>query len=124
MTVTFEDYQNQNVIDGATFTAADVTITGPAGNVVALSGDPVDSGDGLTFTLNFATPQALAGQYNVTIGPDVLDTAGNPMNQDGDPINGETNGQDDYNDTFQIGPPVARSFPFVEDFEVGDIGAL
>ena len=30
------------------------------------------------------------GQYRIAIGPDILDSAGNPMNQDGDAINGES----------------------------------
>ena len=43
-------------MDPATFTAADVTVTGPAGNAVALAADNpiVDSGDHQTFTINFA----------------------------------------------------------------------
>ena len=122
--VTFQDHEDQHVIDGATFIADDVFVTDPAGNSIALAGNPVDAGDGLTFTINFATTQRLAGEYQFTIGPALLDQAGNSMNQDDDPVNGETNGHDDYRGTFQLGPVLARVPPYIEDFEVGDLVAL
>ena len=112
VTVTFSE-----PIDLATFTAADVTAVDPVGNVIAIDGEPIDSGDGQTFSIPFAESQVLAGTYVLRIGPDLFDAAGDPMNQDGDPNNGETNGNDTFTDTFRIGPPVARAFPHSEGFE-------
>ena len=111
-------------IDPATFTAGDVTVTGPAGNAVALAAtNPiVDSGDHQTFTINFASAQSLAGTYTFTVGPDVRDAAGNWMNQNDNAVNGESG--DAYSGTFRIGPVAAQAFPYVQDFESGDITAL
>ena len=91
-------------------------IAGPAGSPVGLSGDPADTGDHRTFTIDFASGQLLAGTYAFVVGPDVRDGSGNWMNQDGDPINGETNGDDDYAGSFDIGPVAARDFPHSENF--------
>ena len=73
----------------------------------------MDSGDGQTFTINFSNPQALAGTYPVTIGPDVLDAAGNVMNQNHDYRNG-----DGYSGNFEIAA-VAVAPDYVQDFESG-----
>jgi tetratricopeptide (TPR) repeat protein len=111
-------------VDGSSFNASDISVKDPVGRIVTLSGDPVDSGDQQTFTVNLSAGQTLPGVYRFTIVPNLTDTAGNPMNQDGDPINGEMDGQDNYSGTFEIGPIVAQSFPYTEDFEAGDIDAL
>ncbi|MEQ8789709.1 MAG: Ig-like domain-containing protein, partial [Pirellulaceae bacterium] len=118
LTVTFDE-----AIDAASFTAADVIVSDPGGTPVALAGDPVDSGDHKTFTINFASPQVLAGTYQFRVGPDIRDAAGNLMNQDGDAGNGETNGNDDYDGVFQIGG-AAQLFPALQSFESGTLGSL
>lgn len=116
-TVTFSE-----PIDPATFTASDVVVTGPAGYVVPLVGHPVPDGDNRTFTIQLAS--SVVGNYALRINADVRDFAGNRMNQDNDPITGETNGADDYVGTFKVGPPIAQAFPYVQDFESGDLAAL
>jgi hypothetical protein len=64
-----------------------VTITGPIGNVIEPTS--VTTTDDLTWTVTFA-PQGLPGEYRLELGPQILDAApqANPMNQDGDWING------------------------------------
>ena len=89
-----------------------------AGDRGPVGGGPVDSGDGLTFTIDFSNPQALAGTYPVTIGREVLDVAGNEMNQNHDYQNG-----DGYSGSFEIAA-VAVTPNYVQDFETGDFGTL
>jgi hypothetical protein len=98
-----------------------VTITGPIGN--AIEPTSVTTTDDLTWTVTFA-PQGLPGVYRLELGPQILDAApqANPMNQDGDWINGETS--DTYLGSFAIAVEPANSFPFLEDFETGSIGGL
>jgi hypothetical protein len=107
-------------MDGSSFTTADITVTGPVGNAVALDATtPItDLGDHRTFTIHLAGPQGLAGLYDVTVGPDILDLAGNVMNQNGDNLQG-----DGYTGTFDIGAQPAIP-PLIEDFEAGSIGGL
>ncbi|MHB1034108.1 MAG: Ig-like domain-containing protein [Pirellulales bacterium] len=109
-------------IDAATFTAADVKVFGPAGNPVALAGDPVDSGDHRTFTINLAAPQTMAGTYRIMVGPNVNDLAGNAMNQDGDPSKGEPD--DAYQGTFQVFLGASATIPYLEGFESGSFDTL
>ncbi len=72
-------------IDPATFSAADVELTGPDGELIAVSSI---AGVGATYTVNFAE-QTTAGTYVLRIGPQIMDPAGNLMNQDGDGAHGE-----------------------------------
>ncbi|HEY4634688.1 MAG TPA: CARDB domain-containing protein, partial [Candidatus Limnocylindrales bacterium] len=69
----------------ATFTPADVAITVPDGGSIAATSV---TGAGSAFVVHFA-PQSTTGTYTFTIGPDIADVAGNPMDQDGDGANGE-----------------------------------
>lgn len=110
--ITFDE-----AIDGATLTAEDVRIVDPFGGVVSTTGPAVDAGDGRTFSLSFATAATIQGRYRVLVGPDVRDLAGNALNQDGDPISGETNGHDTFAGAFEVGPAVAAALPHSEDFE-------
>ncbi len=70
------------------------------------------------FDLAFAD-QTLRGAYRLTIGPDVTDVVGNPMNQDGNASNGEAT--DLYSSTvsFDSTTPTLGSAPvlFSEGFE-------
>ncbi|WP_197456026.1 Ig-like domain-containing protein [Stieleria neptunia] len=111
-------------VDATTFNAADVAFTSADGSPLALVGDPVDSGNQTTFTLNFDAAQTLNGTYHVHIDSDVTDIAGNRMNQDGDEVSGETIGDDDFMGTFEIGPTIAQSIPYFQDFEVADLQSL
>jgi serine protease len=77
-------------IDAATFTASDVTLTGPGGKAIAVSGVAAVSGSGnKQFDVTFPA-QAGTGVYSLTVGPDVRDLAGNPMDQNKNGKPGET----------------------------------
>lgn len=111
-------------IDPATFAVADVILYGPDGLPVALSGDPVDSGDQTAFTVNLAQPQSLVGQYRAVVGPSLTDALGNAMNQDGDESNGEAGADDQYVDTFLLGSPVPQTVPYTQGFEVDSLDQM
>nr|WP_161501361.1 Ig-like domain-containing protein [Rhodopirellula sp. SM50] len=111
-------------LDAATFTSADVAFISADGSPLGLVGDPVDSGNQTTFTLNFDAAQSLNGTYRVYIDSDITDIAGNLMNQDDDEVSGETIGDDDFSGTFEIGPTIAQSIPYFQDFEVADLQSL
>jgi hypothetical protein len=110
--VTFDE-----AMSPASFTAADVTVTGPVGNGVAVAA-VTDTGDQRTFRIDLANPQGMPGTYTLSVGPDVLDVAGNPMNQNGDAVQ-----RDGYSGTFRIAG-VPATLPFAENFEVGRIDGL
>ena len=118
MTVTFNED-----IDASTFTAADIRLVSPTGQLVELAGDPVDSGDHRTFTINLASGQSVARCYALRVGPDVRNINGNWMNQDNDNFNGESL-YDEFVGTLTIGPTAAVALPIAEGFEGADIGAL
>jgi len=80
-TVTFDD-----VMDAASFTADDVVVTAPARAEVTVLG--VTALSETAFRVSLADAVA-AGTYTVTVGPDILDEADNPMDQDDDGVNGE-----------------------------------
>jgi subtilisin family serine protease/subtilisin-like proprotein convertase family protein len=85
----------------ASFTPADVALGGPGGAFAAAGVTPVGT-DGTTFDIAFAT-QTVAGAYTVAVGPDVTDLAGNPMDQNGNGVNGEA--EDVFAGGFSIDPP-------------------
>ena len=72
---------------GGTLTVADTTITGPEGEVTPTS---IASLGGDQYEIAFAA-QTRRGTYAVSVGPDVADLAGNPMDQDQD---GQPGGKD------------------------------
>ena len=88
-------------INTATFTAADVTVTDPGSAVVAVTG--VSRVAGRTFRITFQRP-VVAGTYSMTVGPQIRDTQGYPMNQDADAINGEI-GADEFTTTIDVELP-------------------
>ena len=71
-TVTFSE-----AILSSTFTGADVNVSGP-GLAIDPSQITIVPVDGRTFTVNLPT-RTLDGTYDVTIGPDIRDLAGNAM---------------------------------------------
>ena len=88
-------------VDPTTFTTADITaFTGPGGPLTPLSVTPLFGTDNTQFEIRFAR-QTAAGTYSLVIGPDVLDTAGNLMDQDNDGVNGEA-GADGYSLNFTL----------------------
>src|SRR5262249_39213961 len=95
VTVTF----NQPT-DPATFTADQVSLTDPDGNPVPITPDNiVPNNDGTVYTISF-DPQNTLGQYTLTVGPNVTDLNGNPMDQDFDGTPGEPT--DVYTATFTV----------------------
>jgi len=66
-------------IDPSTFGVNDVTVLRPDGSQAAVTGL---TGGGTTWTVQFAASSAW-GPYQVLVGPDVRDLAGNPMSQQG-----------------------------------------
>jgi serine protease len=65
-------------INTSTFTAADVTLTGPSGNTIPVSGVSAVAGTSNQFDVTFAA-QSAPGTYTLGVGPAINDLAGNPM---------------------------------------------
>lgn len=79
-------------VNPATFTTADVvSLTGPNGAITPTGVVAVAGTNNTQFDVTFAA-QSTLGTYSVTVGPDVRDTANNPMNQNQNTVNGETPG--------------------------------
>jgi serine protease len=77
-------------IDPATFTTADVTLTGPNGQKIAASKVTAVAGSGnKQFDVTFATRTG-AGDYILSVGPDVRDTQGRLMDQNKNGTAGES----------------------------------
>ncbi|MBO0698059.1 MAG: hypothetical protein J2P46_06680 [Zavarzinella sp.] len=106
------DIQFSEPIDPTSFTAADVVVTGPNGQVIdnaTLNLQVVEVIDPLatsqrhdTFRVTFdGSKVSSSGLYKFTIGPNLTDVPGNLMNQDGNLPNGTAT--DKYTATFLIG---------------------
>jgi serine protease len=77
-------------IDPTSFTTDDiVSFNGPNGAISITSVVEVSGSNGREFDLSFASQSAL-GAYTLVVGPQILDLAGNAMDQDQDRTNGET----------------------------------
>lgn len=88
-------------IDAASFTTADVALRAGDGRTVTIqSVTPVDGSNQTRFLITF-DPQSTSGQYTATLGPAILDLAGNPLDQDQDGISGEST-QDQFVTTTNI----------------------
>ncbi|MFZ4611849.1 MAG: proprotein convertase P-domain-containing protein, partial [Gemmataceae bacterium] len=86
-------------IQVSTLTAASIKVTSPSGSFLTVSGITAVAGSNNTeFTFNIPS-SSTSGIYTIKVGPNVLDLAGNKMNQDGDTINGELT-QDVYSASF------------------------
>lgn len=91
-------------IQPSTFTAADITLKSPAGKTIAISGVAVVSGSGNTqFDVTFAN-QTAVGSYALTVGTQVLDLAGNPLDQNANGKNGETTDRYTLSTSLTSGP--------------------
>ena len=90
-------------IQVSSFTAADITLTDPSG--AAFSGitiSAVPNTNNTEFIINFSGgARTTAGIYTLKVGPNILDLAGNQMNQDNDGMNGEIT-QDQYVGSFSL----------------------
>ncbi len=112
VSVTFD-----RAVNLSSFTPDDVGITDPVGRSVTAS--QVTSSDNVNFTITFPT-QHIAGIYNITIGPTVLDLNGQLMDQDGDATNGEST--DAFaNQITIVSPSPAAALPLLESFDAGSI---
>ena len=70
------DVTFNKAINASTFTAADITFTDPNGHAVSVSAPTLVSVNTYAFTFPV---QNTDGTYNLTIGPNVLDLAGNAL---------------------------------------------
>ena len=106
--VTFDE-----AIDAATFTVDDVIdLSGPNGPIVPATVSQITANE---FEIAFA-PQSAQGNYTLIIGPEITDSFGNLMNQDGDGVNGETY-EDRYTTTISLSS--APPFDVHLDFGIG-----
>jgi hypothetical protein len=96
LTLTFSE-----TLAASSFTAADISLTGPAG-AVAVNAPQLLSNT--TWRISFAA-QTLPGDYTLIVGPAVNDLVGNPMNQNGDSVNGQAV-EDRFIHTVTVPPPV------------------
>lgn len=79
-TVTFSE-----TLSSSSFSTSDVVLTGPSGTIPITALQRIGTA---TWRLTFPS-QIDEGNYILRIGPSINDLAGNPMNQDGDGVNGE-----------------------------------
>jgi hypothetical protein len=87
VTVTFN-----KPVDPRTFTLSQIpTFIGPNGPITPLSIRDVDPSTHQSFQITFL-PQVLDGNYTLSVGPNIQDFLGNPMDQNGDGIGGENPG--------------------------------
>lgn len=104
-------------VDPATFGVADVQLSGPMGEMVASSVSVVAGSNNTQFDIQFSNTAA-EGLYDLTIGPDVRDASGNPMNQNDDEASG---GPDDaFTERFSVrasgwAVKLESSFTFAQD---------
>ena len=85
VTVTFD-----RAIDVSSFTPSDVTVKGPGGTVKVSAIVPVAGSGNKKFYVVFSKDQSSSGAYSSVVGPDILDTAGNRMDQNGNGVGGQT----------------------------------
>jgi hypothetical protein len=117
-TVTFSEPMNP-----ASFTPSTVVFMGPAGAVPVTGIVPVASSNNTQFNILF-NPVGVAGHYTVVIGPNVLDTFGNPMDQNGNFYPGEIPG-DQYNFAFDItGPKITSNTPNLTSPVLGQVSSV
>ncbi|MEX2214850.1 MAG: LamG-like jellyroll fold domain-containing protein, partial [Phycisphaeraceae bacterium] len=98
----FVDFTFSEQVDRNTFTVDDVIVTGPGGSVAVAAVERIDSSN-LNYRVRFAAQALEAGSYTMTIGPDIRDFAGNPMNQNGNEVNAEVD--DAFSAVFDINLP-------------------
>ena len=99
-------------VDATSFGTVDVMLDGPNGAIVVSGVTPVTGSGDTEFDITFA-PQSTWGPYYLAIGPDVLDVAGNSMNQDQDETAGEAV-EDQFLTTIRLGEPKVE----VDDVQV------
>ena len=86
------------------------SFTGPGGAIAVNAVTPVAGSNNTQFDLSFAAQSAL-GNYTLVVGPNILDAAGHPMDQNHNGIAGENPG-DRYTGSFALqGLKVTASTP-------------
>ena len=91
-------------MDASTFTAVDdLVLLGPSGPIVI---DSIVQLSDTEFEVRFQ-PQTESGDYSLEVGPDIRDSQGRPLDQDGDGIHGEPD-DDVFIGAFTIPPPASR----------------
>jgi len=83
--IDYVDVSFDKEIDPASFTTADVSLTGPGG---AVGASGVQHLVNHTYRIAFPRP-VVAGAYTLAVGPDITDPLGNRMDQNGDGRNGD-----------------------------------
>ncbi|HUG90425.1 MAG TPA: Ig-like domain-containing protein, partial [Planctomycetaceae bacterium] len=103
VTLTFSE-----AIAAGTFTLDDVaSLTGPDGAITPAAVEPLSE---VRFAVVFPVQDA-PGEYTLVVGPDILDLAGNAMDQDGDGASGEPL-EDQFEAVFSIEPFGGAFFDF------------
>lgn len=109
-------------IDPATFDLSDVKFTGPSGDLTAallgVASVPVEGENGGpadTFTVSFQEQTAF-GRYEMSIGPEIRDFGGNPLDQNGNGLVAEPS-LDRFTATIDILQPVR--LPYSQNFSNG-----
>src|SRR4029077_9871632 len=97
-TVTFDKQ-----VDPNSFTIADVSVTDPNNNPVAITSIFDLTSAHTQFQINFTSPQSTQGTYTVNVGPNISDFGGNLMDQNNNGILGENPG-DIFVGTFNAHP--------------------
>ena len=97
-------------INPSTFTTAEATLTGPNGPIAVSGIAPVAGANDLEFNVTFPT-QSAAGQYTLTVGPDIQDFYGNKMDQNRNGVIGEIPGEK-YTTTFTLVSQTSFQFDF------------
>jgi len=115
----FVDFTFSEQVDRSTFTVDDVIVAGPGGPVVVASVARLDSSN-LIYRVRLAAQALEAGNYTITIGPDVRDFAGNPMNQNGNQANAEVD--DAFSANFDISLPNLTVTPVILSETTADFG--
>jgi subtilisin family serine protease len=112
ITVTFSEAMNESTFAGP----GGFSLTDPLGRQVAIDSiTPVEDGAPNQYVVSF-TPQSVRGLYTLTVGKNVTDAAGNPMNQDNDAQLGGIDDTGSVKVTY-LAQTLTITEPFVEDFE-------
>jgi hypothetical protein len=109
--VTFNTSMNPD-----TFTPDQVQLTAPGGASIPVAVAAVDGSNNTQFLITFA-PQTASGQYILTVGPNVLDTSGTPMDQNDNFTPGEVPG-DQFASSFTIVHNYTATFGAAQNLEI------
>jgi hypothetical protein len=112
------------VMDPTTFTPDQATLKGPGNVTIPITAvTPVAGTNNTQFDVSFAG-QGKIGSYTLTVGPNILDTFGNAMDQNGNFITGEVPG-DQFTTGFTVnGPRVTFTSPGVGSVLTEPINSL